>query len=111
MGVSELIPLLIGPADGHQQGGSGGSNSESASTSATLEMKHDIALSVLADHYAHQLEQAGWQRTGGESNKQMAWHTWEFLDKHNEHWGGIFYAASTSWNGEKLLLTSPCELA
>ncbi|MDQ2887940.1 MAG: hypothetical protein M3Y39_17855 [Chloroflexota bacterium] len=91
MEVGGLIPPLEPPAGGRQMGGGGGgSNSESASTAATLEMEHDTALPTLADHYAHQLEQAGWQRTGEGSSGPMVWHTWEFRDTKNELWGGVF---------------------
>jgi hypothetical protein len=91
MEVGGLIPPLEPPAGGRQLGGGGGgSNSESAHTSATLEMEHAMALSALANHYTRQLEQAGWQRTGEGSSGPMAWHTWEFHDTKNERWGGVF---------------------
>ena len=67
-----------------------GSNSESASTAATLELESDMDLSLLVAHYARQLEQAGWQRTGEGSSEPMGWHTWEFHDKENERWLGVF---------------------
>ena len=53
-------------------------------------LKHDIALPLLAAHYARQLEQAGWQRTGEGSSEPMTWHTREFHDKDNERWLGVF---------------------
>lgn len=90
MGVSALIPPLEPPLGGRQWGGGGGSDSESASTSATLDMESDIALPLLADHYARQLEQGGWQRTGEGSTEPMAWYTWELRDKENERWMGVF---------------------
>ncbi len=90
MGVGALIPTLEPPAGGQQRGGGGGSDSESASTSATLEVASDIDFPALANHYANQLEQAGWQRTGEGSSEPMAWNTWEFRDEENERWGGVF---------------------
>ncbi len=90
MDVGALIPPLEPPPGGRQWGGGGGSNSESASTAATLEVGGDIALPSLANHYARQLEQAGWQRTGEGSSEPMAWHTWEFRDKENDRWSGVF---------------------
>lgn len=89
MDVSRLIPPLEPPI-GVQQHADGGSNSERAATFATLDVTDGIALSQLSAHYAHQLEQAGWQRTGEGSSELMAWHTWEFYDKENERWQGIF---------------------
>lgn len=90
-GVRSLIPALEPPPGGRQWGGAGGgSDSDSASTSATLDMQSDMALPLLASHYAHQLEQAGWQRTGEGSSGPMAWHTWEFSDRENERWQGVF---------------------
>ncbi len=49
-----------------------------------------MVLSLVVAHYARQLEQAGWQRTGEGSSGPMGWHTWEFHDKENEHWLGVF---------------------
>ncbi len=89
MGVSALIPSLEPPQSGRQQG-AGGSDSESATTTATLDMESDITLPLLAAHYAQQLEQAGWQKTDEGSSGPMAWHSWEFRDKENERWLGVF---------------------
>lgn len=90
IGVSTLIPSLEPPPGGRQWGGGGGSDSESASTSATLDVESDIALPLLANHYAQQLERGGWQRTGEGSAEPMAWSTWELHDKENERWMGVF---------------------
>jgi len=91
IGVGALLPSLEPPQGGSQQGaGGGGSNSESAATAATLDMNSDIALPLLAAHYAQQIERAGWQKTGEGSSEPMAWHTWEFRDKENERWLGVF---------------------
>ena len=91
MQVGALLPSLKPPQGGHQQvSGGGGSDSESAATSATLDMESVIALPVLAAHYAHQLEQAGWQKTGEGSSGPTAWHSWKFRDKENERWLGVF---------------------
>jgi len=91
IGVSTLLPSLAPPQGERQQGaGGGGSNSESAASAATLDMENDIALPLLAAHYAQQLAQAGWQKTGEGSNEPMTWHSWEFRDKENERWLGVF---------------------
>ncbi len=91
IGVSTLLPSLAPPQGERQQGaGGGGSNSESAASAATLDMESDIALPLLAAHYAQQLAQAGWQKTGEGSNEPMTWHSWEFRDKENERWLGVF---------------------
>ncbi len=91
MEVRHLIPSLEPPAGGRQHAeGGGGSNSESAHATARLEVERDMAFPTLANHYARQLEQAGWRRTGEGSTEPMAWHTWEFRDKENEPWGGVF---------------------
>lgn len=90
MGVRTLIPALEPPPGGRQWSGGGGSDSDSAHTTATLDMQSDMALSALASHYARQLEQAGWQRTDEGNNGPMAWHTWEFSDRENERWQGVF---------------------
>lgn len=91
IGVGRLIPALEPPSGGRQWGGGGGgSDSDSASTSATLDMQSDMTFPLLAAHYAQQLEQAGWQRTGEGSSGPMAWHTWKFSDEENERWLGVF---------------------
>ena len=91
MQVGALLPSLKPPQGGHQQvSGGGGSDSESAATSATLNMESDITLPLLAAHYAQQLEQAGWQKTDEGSSGPTAWHSWEFRDKENERWLGVF---------------------
>lgn len=89
MDISRLIPPLKPPM-GVEQHADGGSNSERAATFATLDIKDEVALPQLSAHYAHQLEQAGWQRTGEGSNELMALHTWEFFDKESERWLGAF---------------------
>ena len=57
-------------------------------------------LSLLVAHYARQLEQAGWQRTGEGSSEPMGWHTWEFRDEENERWLGCFHCSRyQKWSG------------
>jgi hypothetical protein len=89
MDVSRLIPPLQPPM-GVQQHADGGSNSESAATFATLDIQDELALPELSSHYARQLEQAGWQRTGEGSSELIAWHIWEFSAKEDERWRGVF---------------------
>lgn len=90
MEVGHQIPPLEPPPGGRHWGQGGGSDSERASTAATLDLEEDMPLPQLAAHYARQLEQAGWQRTGEGSSGPMAWNTWEFRDKENEPWWGVF---------------------
>ena len=89
MDVSRLIPPLEPPMRVQQQA-DGGSNSEFAATFAILDIKDELALPKLSSHYARQLEQAGWQCTGEGSSELIAWHTWEFSDKEDERWRGVF---------------------
>ena len=90
MAVGALLPSLEPPSGASQQVFGGGSNSESASTAATLTMERDLALAELATHYAEQLEQAGWQRTGEGSSGPQAWNTWQLRDPDQERWVGVF---------------------
>ena len=85
-----MVPTLEPPEGGRQRGAGGGCDSESADTAAVLELKSDITLPVLATHYARQFKQAGWQRTGKDGSGPSMWHTWEFRDKENERWLGVF---------------------
>ncbi len=89
MEVSRLIPSLQPPLDA-QQHDDGGSNSEFATSFAILDVKDGLALAELSSHYARQLEQAGWQRTGEGSNEVIAWHSWEFSAREGERWQGAF---------------------
>jgi len=85
----EYIPRLEAPLGALFRDGGHTSARYSAQTSAMLQT--DLALSVLATHYATQLEQAGWQRTGEGSSGPAAWHTWTFQDEEQETWLGRFF--------------------
>jgi hypothetical protein len=89
----EMIPSLTPPAGAQQQGGGGGSGSGEAHTTATL--KTDLALNVLAQHYADQLSQAGWTKTDAGTSGPTAWHTWHFTSEDQESWSGMFFILKT----------------
>lgn len=84
-----LIPRLVAPAGAKLQGGGSSSGPTSAQTSAML--RTDLTPSAIAAHYATQLEQAGWTRTGNGSSGPSAWHTWALQDEMQEPWLGRFF--------------------
>jgi hypothetical protein len=88
-GSLSLIPRLIAPVGAKMRGGGSSGGLTSAQTSALLGT--DLALSVIATHYAMQLEQVGWTRTGDGSAGPSAWHTWRLQDEMQEAWLGRFF--------------------
>ena len=56
-------------------------------------LETDTALPVLtlADHYAAQLEKAGWTRSDEGDSGPLAWSAWKFRDEENESWWGLFF--------------------
>ncbi|HZR41903.1 MAG TPA: hypothetical protein VFB12_17405 [Ktedonobacteraceae bacterium] len=50
-----------------------------------------IPVRALADHYAEQLEKAGWARTDEGQSGPLAWHAWKFQDDAQESWQGQFF--------------------
>lgn len=88
-----LIPRLEAPMGAVFRDDGYTSALYSAQTCAMLQT--DLSLSVLATHYATQLEQAHWQRTGEGSSGPAGWHTWTFQDEEQETWSGYFFVLQT----------------
>lgn len=88
-GFHDLIPPLIPPAGAQQRGGGGGGGDTEWHTNATL--KTELALDVLAKHYAEQLSNSGWTLSGEGTSDFLAWRTWKFTDEAQEPWSGLFF--------------------
>lgn len=53
-------------------------------------MKSDLDLPSIKTHYAGQLEDAGWSRTGEGQDGPQAWGTWAFLVNEDRQWEAAF---------------------
>ncbi len=71
--MENLIPFLSPPTGGRQSPEGGGGGGDSWRSYATLET--DLDLAAVAEHYARQLEQAGWTRMGAGQDSSLAWNT------------------------------------
>lgn len=67
------IPQLAPPPGAEQWPGAGGGGGDSWLTTARLTT--DLELPAIVAHYAAQLEQAGWARTGEDQSGPQAWST------------------------------------
>lgn len=101
-GLYEVIPSLSPPTGTQQQGGSGSSGMDEASTSATL--KTDVTIDVVLKHYANQLSQAGWTQIAEGASGPLAWNTWKFTYEDQESWHGQFFILKTPEKQEDYFL-------
>lgn len=88
-----MIPPLAPPLGVRQRGGGGSSGIDEVHTTATL--KTNLALDVVAKHYADQLVQGGWTQTGAGADGPLAWYTWRFTVDDQEQWRGLFIVLKT----------------
>ena len=82
--------LLAPPLDAQSAGGEYGGNGwehDGAYSFAALES--DTDLPSLTAHYAAQLEDAGWARSGEGIDGPQAWNTWTFVDGENHPWEAV----------------------
>jgi hypothetical protein len=85
-----VLPPLLPPTDvGVIPGGGGGSNIHQTSY---MGIETSLDLASLAEHYAEQLAQAGWESAGSGETPPLAWSTWRFHDEDGEAWYAIFFA-------------------
>lgn len=87
------IPPLASPQDAQQRSGNGGTGFGEVYTTGTLTT--DLALDVLAAHYADQLIKAGWTQADAGTSGFLAWHSWHFTDENQEPWNGLFFIFKT----------------
>jgi hypothetical protein len=86
-----LFPSLTPPYGGQHMEAERQSTRDSATTTALVETEHDISPLTLVAHYATQLEQAGWTRTGEGHSNQFAWQTWSLREEEKKkEWQGLF---------------------
>ena len=65
---------------------------ESDAAYSYVALETGLDLTALADHYAAQLERAGWSRTSEGQDGPQAWIAWTFTDGKSDSWTGTFTA-------------------
>jgi|GraSoiStandDraft_40_1057318.scaffolds.fasta_scaffold290879_1 hypothetical protein len=87
----DLIPSLKPPEGVKRMEMGGNAGQDSANTTTMLETDTALPVLTLADHYAAQLEKAGWTRSDEGDSGPLAWSAWKFRDEENESWWGLFF--------------------
>jgi hypothetical protein len=77
--IFDLLPPLTPPAGARQMTGSGSGGGDHVHSGAYLITELDLG--TVADHYARQIEAAGWQPMGHGQHDSLAWSIWAFSDK------------------------------
>ena len=86
---SALLPYLLPPKSGEQQGGGGTSGPISVSYRATLQANLDLP--AVLDHYARQLEVHGWSAAAHAQDGALGWRT-ATRDFGGQHWEMLLHA-------------------
>jgi hypothetical protein len=99
----DILPSLRPPEGASQFGG--GSSGGNGSYHSNAELRSNLGIEDVGDHYSAQLEAAGWTRTGSGSSGPLAWSAWDFKHE-DEDWHGLFMALAHPWAEDeyKLLL-------
>jgi hypothetical protein len=107
--MPDILPILRPPGGATQLGG-GGSSGGNGSYHSNADLRTDLGVEAVGDHYNAQLEAAGWTRTGSGSAGPLAWSAWDFKHE-DEDWHGLFMALAHPWaEGEyKVLLETEAE--
>jgi len=86
--------VLAPPHDARRPGGNfaGSGRPESDAAYSYVALETGLDLTALADHYAAQLERAGWSRTSEGQDGPQAWIAWTFTDGKSDSWTGTFTA-------------------
>lgn len=95
------IPRLRPPPGTRQFPGGGGGGPDEAHSDATLNA--DLEVSAVGEHYAGELDKAGWLSTGEGHSGPQAWSTWTFTDDRDQTWKGVFTALKLP-NSQKYFL-------
>ena len=93
----DALPSLTPPTQAQVFGRGTGSSSGTDGFSITAEAEIETAqpVSILAEHYEAQLEQAGWLRIDESASENLSWSAWSFTDGDTE-WGATFYIVQRS---------------
>jgi hypothetical protein len=88
-GLFEVLPQLTPPPETEVQSVGGGGSGDSVSGEA--ELVSALPVMELADHYAMQLEAAGWERLAESATGDLAWSGWSFADEQGNPWTATLY--------------------
>jgi hypothetical protein len=103
MGMDEampLIPSLVSPPDSLIQSGGGSSGEGMAETSAVL--KTELSMGALAQQYAAQLIEAGWNPLAQDEGPELAWSFWSVADAEGQDWSGLLLIYKSPIVAEKV---------
>ena len=67
-------------------------------------LQSDLDLPAITAHYATQLEEAGWNRSGEGADGPQAWTTWGFRDNKGHPWTAALTALSLPASPRRYLL-------
>ncbi len=85
-------------------GGYGGHAWEHDGAYSFAALESDLDLSTITAHYAAQLEDAGWGRSGEGADGPQSWTTWSFSDNKGHPWTAAFTALSLPASPRRYLL-------
>jgi len=86
-----VIPSLHAPSGSWRMGG-GGSAITKDQHSSSGRLQTEMKLDEILDHYAEQLQRAGWKRLDSVQGRFMASANWSFRDEGGNQWGALFIA-------------------
>ncbi len=84
MGPQRLLPPLRQPKGARVDHASMGGGMDSAYAAADIIT--DLTVGELAEFYANQLQEKGWELVGDDRTKAIAWSEWTFEDKKGKTW-------------------------
>jgi hypothetical protein len=75
----EILPSLVIPEDARYLDSDMGGSDRAVHSDITLES--ELSAQELLEHYAKQLEEAGWERLEGGRSGRLAWVAWSFASR------------------------------
>jgi hypothetical protein len=97
------IGVLHPPRGAERLSGGGGGPMEPDGAYSYAVIRTEVGLEELAAHYAAQLQEAGWSRTGGGGSGPQVWNTWTF-EHEQDHWSGTFSVLRLGGEGDRYSL-------
>lgn len=88
-----VLPPLYPPEDARLTDGGGGASDRTVESRA--EIRTEAGLAALMEHFARQLEEAGWLRTGGTAGEEASVSSWRF-EHEGEAWRGQLVGVATT---------------
>ncbi|MGF1486355.1 MAG: hypothetical protein ACFBSE_04500 [Prochloraceae cyanobacterium] len=95
------MPILITPANINLLRASSSKGSENYNSIA--ELKTNIDLESLIEHYGNFFAEEGWIKIKQEKDKNSAWQNWKKQDEKGQVWLGMLTIAKTNTTGDRYL--------